>query len=80
MTDWHNGLVGAGGILGILILGIIAYFTGYETLFKISAYYAFANMIPFSKLDGTQIFFGSKVLYSILGVIVLIFLAYAFII
>ena len=77
ITDWHNGLIGAAGIMGVLALSFIAYFPGYETLAKLAAYYAFANMIPISKLDGTQIFFGNRVLYSILGVLTLIFFAYA---
>jgi hypothetical protein len=80
MTDWHNALIGAGGILGILILAIVAYtlpIKGLEPLARLCAYYAFFNMIPFSKLDGTQIFFGSKVLYTILATITLIFTAYA---
>lgn len=80
MTDWHNGLVGAGGIIGIVILSVIAYLLDYEILSKLSAYYALANIIPFSKLDGTQIFFGSRVLYSILAVVVLILFIYALLI
>ena len=77
MTDWHNGIIGSAGIIGVLIVSFIAYFPGYEYLAKLAAYYAFANMIPISKLDGTQIFFGSRVLYSVLAVLTLIFFAYA---
>ena len=77
MTDWHNGIIGSAGIIAVLIVSFIAYFPGAEYLAKLAAYYAFANMLPISKLDGTQIFFGSRVLYSILAVITLIFFAYA---
>lgn len=77
LTDWHNGLIGAAGILSILAISIVAYLTGYEYLAKISTFYAFWNLLPISKLDGTQIFFGSKVLYSILAIITLIFASYS---
>ncbi len=80
MTDWHNALIGGAGIVSLLIISILAYFPGgiWEQLSKLAAIYAFCNMIPISKLDGTQIFFGSRVLYAILAVITIIFLGYAF--
>ena len=82
MTEWHNALIGAAGILGILLLSIVAYFlpiAGLETLARLAAFYAFFNMLPLSKLDGTQIFFGSRILYATLAIITLIFTAYALI-
>ncbi len=78
VTDWDNGLVGAAGIVGLLVLSIISYVLGYELLFKMSAYYTLMNMIPISNLDGTQIFFGSRIVWSVLAVISLIFGLYAF--
>jgi Zn-dependent protease len=77
MTDWHNGLIGAAGIISALLISLIAYFPGWEYLSKMAAYYAFWNMLPLWDLDGTQIFFGNKIVYSILGIITLIFTAYA---
>lgn len=78
MTDWHNGLIGASGIVAVLLLSALTYFTSPgDVLWRFAAYYAFWNMIPFSKLDGTQIFFGSKILYSALAIITLIFTLYA---
>ncbi|MBI3334589.1 hypothetical protein HYZ97_03820 [Candidatus Pacearchaeota archaeon] len=79
MTDWHNALIGAGGILGVLLLSFISYFPNLEVLSKMAALYAFSNMIPLSKLDGSQIFFGSRALYAALAVVTLIFLGYAII-
>ncbi|MBX4211937.1 hypothetical protein KW787_00575 [Candidatus Pacearchaeota archaeon] len=80
MTDWHNGLIGAAGIVGILLLALITYLvpTNLEMLAKMAVFYALSSMIPFSKLDGTQIFFGSRVLWTALVVITLIFTTYAF--
>jgi len=79
MTDWHNGLIGAAGIGAVLILSLILYFAGgtNDYLWRFAAYYAFWNMLPISKLDGTQIFFGSKILYSALAIITLIFAGFA---
>jgi hypothetical protein len=77
MTDWHNGLIGSAGVVALLIVSLISYFPGWEYLSKIAAYYAFWSMIPISDLDGTQIFFGSKVLWIVLGIITLIFTGYA---
>lgn len=78
MTDWHNALVGSAGIISILFLSFVAYWIPQlESLSKIAAFYAFSNLIPFSKLDGSQIFFGSRVLWATLSIITLIFTAYA---
>ena len=81
MTDFHNGLIGASGIMSILIIAIIAYIipgTNIEYLSKMASYYAFWNILPISKLDGTQIFFGSRILWSVLVAITTIFAFLAF--
>jgi Zn-dependent protease len=83
MTDWHNALIGASGIVILLLISIFSYFLpfeGFGYLAKVSTYYAFWNLIPISKLDGAQIFFGSRTLYSILLVVTLIFTAIALIV
>ena len=82
MTEFHNALIGAAGIVGILILAIVAYFIPipeFEYLARIASFYAFFNMLPISKLDGSQIFFGSRILYTALALLTLIFTAYALI-
>lgn len=80
MTDYHNALVGAAGIIACLAITFVTYWlpgSGWETIAKLSTFYAFFNMIPLSKLDGSQIYFGSRVLWSVLAVITLIFMMYA---
>lgn len=79
MTDWHNGLIGVFGILSLLLIAFLSYFANFEYLAKMASYYAFWNMLPISKLDGTQILFGSRVVWSVLGIITLIFTAFAII-
>ncbi|MEK6910881.1 MAG: hypothetical protein AABW82_03840 [Nanoarchaeota archaeon] len=80
LTDWHNAIIGAAGIISVLIIAAVGYLPGIEYLSKMSAFYALTNLIPYSKLDGTQIFFGSRVLYTALLVISLIFFVFALII
>lgn len=82
MTDFHNGLIGAAGILFALLLSLITYLlpaSNLEYLAKMSAYYAFWNLLPISKLDGTQILFGSKILWAVLATISSIFVILALI-
>jgi len=76
MTDWHHGLIGAAGVVALLIIAIIGYFADLGLMSKMASYYAFWNIFPFSKLDGAQIFFGSRVLWSVLAVISFIFALY----
>lgn len=78
-TDWHNALVGAAGVISILLLALVNYFVtnNNELLSKMATYYAVANLLPLSDLDGTHIFFGSRVLYTALAAITLVFFGYA---
>jgi len=77
MTDWHNGLIGSAGIISLILLSVVSYFSGFEYLARISAFYAFFNLIPLGKLDGSQIFFGSKILWTTLAAIATILATYA---
>jgi hypothetical protein len=79
MTDFHNGLIGAAGVIFSLLLAIILYALPFdlEKFAALSVLYAFFNMIPIGKLDGAQIFFGSKTLYTTISIITLIFMIYS---
>ncbi len=80
LTEWHNGLIGVVGIVGLMLLAVIAYFVGFGDLSRIVAYYIFWNMLPISNLDGTQIFFGNRILWLVLSIVTLLFVAYALVI
>jgi len=82
MTEWHHAVIGAAGIAAVLLLALIIYFLPFDLEYpaKLAVFYAFSNMIPLPKTDGLQIFFGSRVLYTVLAVISIIFLSYAIII
>lgn len=78
VTEFEIGLIAAAGILINLIFAIIGYSAGFPLFAKLSIWFAFFNMIPISNLDGNKIFFGSLVIWSFLASIVLIGVAYAF--
>jgi hypothetical protein len=73
MTDWHNALIGAAGI----VMTLIIYVANFEPIAKAAAFYMFWNMLPVSNSDGTQIFFGSKILWTILAILSLLSALYA---
>ena len=81
LTEWHNGLIGAAGIIAVFAIAMITYFLPYnlEYFSKLAIYYGISNLLPISKLDGTQIFFGSRTIWTALAIIALILGAYAFI-
>lgn len=76
MSEYHIGLIAAMGIIANLLFAIIGYLIGYPFFSKINIWLAFFNMIPISDLDGNKILFGSPLLWTFLGTIVLIFLGY----
>lgn len=78
MTEWHLAVVSAAGILACFIIAPIAYLLNFSELSKLSVYFAAFNLLPLGKLDGTRIFFGSKILYALLVAIAIIGLLYAF--
>ena len=78
MTEYHIGLIAAVGVIVTLISSVVAYFLGFSLFARLSIFFAFFSMIPFSDLDGNKIFFGSLVLWSFLATLTLIGLTYAF--
>ena len=77
MTEYDIGLIAAAGILTNLFVAFIFYFFGFETFSRLSIFYAFYNMLPFSDLDGNKILFGSLILWSFVAALTLIGLGYA---
>lgn len=80
LTDWHNALIASAGIIGVLLLSFISYFLPFdniETLARLAAFYAFWNLLPISTLDGSHILFGSRILWSTLALLTLVFTVYA---
>lgn len=80
MTDFHVGLIGAAGIAVNLLISLISYIAGFETLALINLYYSFFNLIPISNLDGTRIFFGSLLMWVSLAIVTVIALLFSWVI
>jgi len=78
MTESHIGTIAAVGVIVSLVSAFIAYFLGFSAFARLSVFFAFYSIIPFSDLDGNKIFFGNIVLWSFLAALVLIGLGYAF--
>ena len=74
VTEFHMGLIALAGVVANLGLSIIAYVVGLTELSKLSIYYAFYSIIPFSSLDGSKILFGKKEIWVAISIICLIFL------
>lgn len=76
----HIAYIAAAGIFANLLFSFIAYLIGFSEFAKLSIWFTFFNIIPISNLDGNKIFFGSKVLWSLLATIILIAMGYTFLV
>lgn len=77
LTEIHICLIAAAGVSANLLLSIPFYLFNFTELAKISIYFAFWNLIPLGNLDGSKIFFGSRIVWISLLIISAIFLSYA---
>ena len=78
MTDFHLAIIASAGVIATLILAIIGYLANIPELARTSIYYTAFSLLPISSLNGTKIFFGSRVLWYTLVTICVVFLAYSF--
>ena len=76
VTEWHMAWIAIWGITINIAAAVIAYILGFELFTKLSIYYAFWSIIPISSLDGSKVFFSSKILWSTIFVILLFFLGW----
>lgn len=77
MTEWHIGVICASGTIALLGLAILAYLFNLTLLAKSSIYFAFFNMLPIGKLDGTKVFFANPFFWAILFFLCLVGLGFA---
>lgn len=78
MTDSDMAWITAAGIFVPLVLAVIAYLIDLASLSRLAILFASFNMIPLGNLDGGKIFFGSRVLWTVLAVLCLIGIGYLF--
>ncbi|MCK5603925.1 hypothetical protein KAR91_18705 [Candidatus Pacearchaeota archaeon] len=72
MNESHIGLIAAFGLLANIFFAYIGNLVGFPEFASLSLFFIMFNILPLSDLDGTKIFFGSKVLWFIMLVISLI--------
>lgn len=72
IPEYHIALIAAAGIFMNLLFSVIGYLINFQEFSVLNLYYAFFNLIPLSSLDGSKILFGSKLLWSVLGIITMI--------
>lgn len=77
LTEFHIASICAAGIAACLILAFLAYLFNLPELGKLAIFFSLFNMLPLGNLDGTKIFFGSLILWFVLGAITLIAVGYA---
>jgi len=63
ITEWEFALIAVSGIFANLVLAIISQFFGWNEFAVLNILFAFFNALPFSQLDGTKVFFGSRLLW-----------------
>lgn len=80
VTEHHVALVVFWAIFANVILSILSYLLGFETLAKYSIYYALWSCIPLSDLDGSKLFFGNKILWIVTSVVcvLMFFVSFSF--
>jgi hypothetical protein len=72
VTEWHMAWIAIWGIVGNIALAVLSYLAGFETMAKLSMYYAMWSAIPLSSLDGSKILFGSRALWITVAAVLLI--------
>ncbi len=78
ITEHDLSIIVFWGIFANLILSIISYLLGFELLSKFNTYYAISSVIPISRLDGSKLFFGNRILWAITTVVTFIFFILTF--
>ena len=80
VTEWHMALIVTWGIVINLIAALMAYLIGFELFTKLSIYFIAWSIIPFSRLDGSKIFYANRALWIIIFTITAIVLGWGLII
>jgi len=77
VTEWHMAWIAVWALVANFILAIIGYVAGFELFAKLSIYFIAWSTIPIPGLDGSKIFFSSRILWAITFTIAIITLAWA---
>lgn len=76
VTEWHLALIAAAGLFFNIFLAFFSQLLGFHFFAALNLYFVLFNLLPISTLDGTKVFFGSRLLwiFSVVFAIALLFL------
>ena len=80
LSELHIGIIAASGIFFNLVLSLIAFLLGFSELARLSIYFAVSNILPISNLDGAKVFFGNRVLWTVIATLCFLALVMSFVI
>jgi hypothetical protein len=80
VTEWHMAMIVAWGIIVNLTAALMAYLMGFELFTKLSIYFVAWSLLPIGRLDGSKIFYASRVLWITISIITAIILGWGLII
>jgi hypothetical protein len=74
IKEFDIALIASSSIFAILVLALILKLFGFNQFASIACWFAVLNTLPLGNLNGTKIFFGSKILWIFLAVFAIIIL------
>jgi hypothetical protein len=80
VTERHMAWIAAWGLIANLALAIGGYIAGFELFAKLSIYFIAWSVVPIGRLDGSKIFYASRLLWVIIFTITAIVLGWGLII
>jgi len=80
ITEHHMGWIAAWGIILNFVFAVGGYILGFELFTKLSIYFIAWSVIPLGRLDGSKIFYGGIVKWSIISTLTIIVLLWALIV
>lgn len=63
ITEYQLAIIALSGSIANMVLAFIAYLLGFQQFALLNISFVLFSLIPFSTLDGTKIFFGSRMLW-----------------
>ncbi|MEA3414455.1 MAG: hypothetical protein U9Q99_02940 [Nanoarchaeota archaeon] len=72
ISEREISLIAGIAIIGNLLFALLGYIMDYNLFARLNLAFAFYNLIPISNLDGSKIFFGNKILWTVLATITVI--------
>ena len=74
IKEFDLSLIASSGVFAVLVLALIMKLLGFNEFASVSCWFAFLNALPIGNMNGTKIFFGSKILWIFILVLTVIIL------